>query len=257
MMPKWIELADSAEREAKVTSAVSWLSRQDEMLWLSEAVYEYQKTCSPAKQEYTITLDPNSSDGSYALPLDYKTLDLISYAPPGSTTPYPMPVRIVNYDAFRRQIYADSQGSPANSGLDPTPNPPLPQMGGTLYAAISYNKIWFWPFQNIQGVVTMRNLPNRKPYSPLNTEEWSGYGEDPVTKMQTFGPDDVFAPCITGIKAYCLAQILRVSPGGLRMNGPEYQEALRIFEGCKEDLRRNSTDFASRTVPRYNAGGTR
>jgi len=254
MMPKWIELADQAEREAKVTSAVNWLSRADEMTWLSEAVYEYQKECSPVKKEYSITLDPNSLDGSYALPIDYKTLDVISYAPPGSVTPYPMPVLIIGYDAFRSRIFSSVQGTPVSAGLGVTP---LTRAGNCLYASVSYNKIWFWPFTAMEGVVTLRNIPNRKPYSPLNTEEWAGYGGDPASAMATFGPDDAFGPCITGIKAYCLAQILRVSPGGLREHSMDYQVAMQTFEKCKADLRRNATDFASRTRPKYNAGGTR
>lgn len=256
MMPFWIEIASAAQSEARITSAVNWLTDADLMLWMSEAVQLYQQECSPVKREVTITLDPNSTDGSYDLPVDYKSMDIITYAPPNVPSPYPQRVRIVNYDAFRRQEYFDQQGAPVSGGLSPQPNPPLPQMGGALYAAVSYNKLWLWPFRAIEGTVTLRNIPHRKPYSPMNTEEWDGYS-DLGAAMETFGPDPEFAAVIIGIKNYTTAQILRKSPGGIRMNGAEYGIAMKSFEDLKNVLRRNSTDFASRTRPMYNAGGTR
>lgn len=245
-MVTWDELKWQALLESGYTTPVSWFTDPIALVYASKAQHLIQQETSACKRYHTIDLAADlDADGADAWPLDFKMCDTLTWKPDSATAGH-KEVKIVTTDQFNQLI----EGWRVDIG-----QPRLPQNDGQIYAKIENRKIYFFPFDGVTGIVTMRYIPHLSVYSPGNPV-WEDFGEEPTTEMQTTGPEPDLQAAHWGIVEYMKAHIYRMSPGGLKNRMIEYQDAMSNFRQAVESLRSDTVDYSASTVVPSYFGGT-
>ncbi|MBU6231337.1 hypothetical protein KGP36_01610 [Patescibacteria group bacterium] len=234
---------------ARIVDPVHWLDVTEGMTWLSEARHELQKATNALRKSYAITLDPNSTDGSYAYPNDYKESMDARYQ--ADTNLDFTPVVRCSYDWYENYIHQ------ANNNVLVLGLETYPQNGARLYLAEAYGKFWLYPYAGATGTLTVRYMPFCVPYSIGDSTNWSGYGADPTTAMKANGPEREFTDAIMGMVDYCYAQILLKKPFRTASDAQLAADALMRFERSKNDVRRTNVDYSNLTPPPILMGAVR
>lgn len=246
-MSTWFELGDMAMGMAKQAVPQDWVTAADIMNFLTTAQNKYQNATNMAKRSSVITLDPNSSNGEYDLPLDFKSVPIITYARDGSTFD-PDPIDLTDYATFLNWAHAYQAGSlPAQAPAA------LPQYGNTLRAAIYNGKLYIYPWQAATGVLNLKWQPKLTAWSPSAVANYPG-STDLVAYMRANSPEECFAQSEDGIMWYAVAMIYFRSPLGLGKYMAEYQIAMGHHNNAIRELKRVNVDYPSKAKPHYSLG---
>jgi hypothetical protein len=244
----WAEAIEQARLETGYTTPVSWFNDVIALVFASKAQHLIQQATSAIKREASIDLaaDLNAA-GQAALPSDFKLADTVTWAPDSSSVAW-KPVKLITTDMFKAMV--ENHRAPLSTA------PRLPQNDGQIFGMIELGSITIWPSSGATGVVKMRYAPHMIPYSPSNDVEWENYGADPTEQMEEEGPDDAIRAAHWGIVEYIKAQIIALSPHGLKTRGGEYALAMQNFQQSIETLRHITVDYSASTVVPSYFGGT-
>jgi hypothetical protein len=206
---------------------------------MSVAEQTIEQRTGAVKRVSTITLDPESANGQYALPADLNAIDGLWFAPPNAPNPYFYRVPLWEPDYWREQVTALQSNSIVPI---PHPLPPVttPWQNTSMAAMIEFGVLNVTPFSGITGVLTLRYKPYLTPYSP-ESPLWAAYAGDPEPAMMTNGLDDESLGAATnGIVLWCAAQMLRASPGGVALHRREILDMEAEFERSIWAVARNT-----------------
>lgn len=231
-MATWYELHDSVLGGNQGTLVPqSWLTIQRVFQFLTEAQHVLQMKTTAVKRSQLVTLDPNSADGSYDVPLG---LDIFTLA--DRPTPALKHISIVSWDFFNRQI----QEHEANG----IPNVyPLPK--DNFMVASAYNKLWVWPYKGATGSLVLQYAPTLPAWAPSETVLWPGYGNDPSDKMKITTPEPEFYGCQDAIVEFAIAKMCRLSPDWTNAKRDRVSMAERIFQDALTQLARRNEDYTA------------
>jgi hypothetical protein len=239
----WSGILDSARRDAGITTPTTTDTAQAALAAMSQAQHELQQISNAVHRKLSVPVSVIlSADGSYPYDYDVKLPLTWQFTPTGATTP--LDVRPITFDAMDLQKRLGNQMGPVQSivGLD-------------LTVALYGDLFFLYPYQSMQGTVTLKYIANLWPYDTTNpVGDWSAFGANPTATMKTTGPAREFATSVTGIKDYLVMKLMEDRPDLLQRMPTRYKRAEANWLQAKQYAVRDQPQMNSRQLFRPRNG---
>jgi len=268
----YLEAYQSAAAQVGVWAPQVRITSLQGLVWVSEALHEYQIATGVARCTTDITLDATNTSGHYDLFNDIDSIEKIEYY---GVSPadggFPIPVNMVDYDTLQRLSgqqgigltgdFMVAQGAPfAGATFNPTVpyNATLPGTQASNFYAARYNdcELWIYPTAGLTGILRLYYKPYMLPYTPSAEGPWKRFGNPPDSVASTTQLPREFNAAILGIKNYVMAQITSSIAGHQRLFPGKYEEFMNRFQyGVQQILESHPIqNMDSRPTPHF-AGG--
>ena len=214
------------------------------LIWISEAIHQYQVLTGVSRCIQSLDLDPDSDDGKYTIDEDISVIEKIDYYPESGTVG--MPVNQVDYDTlFRLQqqgafsnpvgftfIQNTQQilGTQTNKVLSPSLPSPF------CYALYGSCNLFFYPFVGASGMLKIYYKPYLNAYAPSAKGRWSKFGMPPDALMKVTDLPREFWNATEGIKGYCMMKMLPKIPNHRKIYPGLWEQYQADFKSAVERI---------------------
>lgn len=260
---KYIELHDLVLSEAEIYIPMGF-SAIKTMVWITEAIHQYQVRTGVARCIQDLILDPTSLDGKYELDSDIDTIEKIDYF--ANETSIPLPVNMYDYAGFfRLQAQGNAGVLPANTSFtvmqaapmsgNTETNSILPGSLPSFYYATRYScNLYFMPVST-GGFLRIYYKPYLTAYTPSAEGRWKKFGKEPSAAMRTEDIPREFQAALEGIKGYVMAKVLQKIPNHTKIFPGAWQGYSNDFHAGFEALLLHSPNFGQSQPPTPNMTG--
>lgn len=260
---KYMEMHELVLSEAGIYIQMG-LSALKSMVWITEALHQYQVDTGVVRCTCDLILDPDNDDGHYDLGDDIDQIDKIEfYANEGAI---PSPINLTDFDSFLR-LQAQVNAPVVTQGFVTTQSIPYVNqqqtnavLSGTLpspYYATRYGdcELFFMPFKDTTGFLRIYYKPYFMPYTPSAEGRWKKFGNPPDATMRTENIPREFQAATEGIKGYAMTKILQQIPNHAKLFPGAWQSYKNDFAAGAEMIRKKHQSMSYNINPTPNMTG--
>lgn len=260
----YLELYHLVTSEANVLIPMHGITSLTGLIWISEAMHQYQVETGVVRCVDDLTLDPDSTNGQYELSSDIDVIDKIAYY--SNKNANPIPVNMADYDAFFR-LQGQSVVTPITNQFQTAQSIPfypsiptnaiLPGLQPSPYYVTRYGDclLYIWPFQQLSGFLRIYYKPYMMPYTPYPTGRWQKFGHPPDGMMASEHIPREFQAAIEGIKGYCMTKVLQKIPNHTKIFPGAWQGYYQDFKDGPRKIMAKHPPMAQDIVPTPNMTG--
>lgn len=245
------EITDDARSSVAAYSAVTGITVQQCVRWISEALHELAKETLVSKK--TVTVDTADLDSAGTIALDKNiTVPFRCFYTPRGQDPITsrFEVTLIGPDDMAKKQVNISVIVPIRSSET---------FGAVIYATIEQNKIFFYPWKGLDGTFTFTAYAKMPVYALSRVTDansfWYQWDNTNIgSKFSTVLIPQEFEDAEEGITAYVAARMLQTIPGWKRHYKDDYNEYMARFAGCADSIKANQPSYPASYSPAPNWG---